>query len=461
MDHPTIRVACLVLAVVSLAPLALYLVGRIKEPFHPLTLAGVITFGLADYKLLRDPGPALNYVTAGALVEFELISAFSLLCLYAGWRWRSRRSVGGLQGRPPGPPPAAYSPTRLLAVGGLLATLTLAAWLVTIHKVYNTGYVGDWVFLQTPGAVLLIQACILDRNLLLPAITALCLDLFGCVYHAYTYGSRSTTAILFTVLVVPFIVRGTRPRKPLVIALGLIAGVALMALAATRTIVGKGEASNRFDALWIAGEDFLHGGRRSYGAGREFVVGAGEVQVVQEQQDWNYGRVFLDMPIIFLPHQYFPNKYDWVSRWDAPHSFPLLRRYLGLSKKVLSYGVAPLGFSDAFVNFWWLFPVFWLLLGYYLQYLYSGATSGRRLDFQAYLVCSFFVLFLLVGQDIEAGEFAALLTLLPAWMAYRYAREHDARTGRTVPVNAQGRMRRYGGQASGGLRGGLPRGGTR
>ena len=445
MDYLAIRGACVVLAIVSLAPLALYLVGRVRDPFHPLALAGLLAFGIADFKLLLDPGSALNYVEAGSLVEFELIAAASLLCLYLGWHWRGwRRPAGRLRGAVAGSPPRAYSPSRLLGTGGLMALLALTAWLVDIHRVRATGYVADWVFLQTPAAVLLIQAGLLDRNLWLPALTALCLDLFGCAYHAYTYGSRSTTAILFTVLAVPFFVRGARPRKKWVLVAGAVGFIVMMTLAETRTIVGKGEAPNRFAALWVAGERFIHGGQRRYGAGREFVVGAGEVQVVQDQQNWNFGRVFPDMAIIFLPHQYFPDKYDWVSPWDAPHFFPLLRRYLGLTKKVLSYGVAPTGFADAYVNFWWMFPLFWLALGYFLNFIYAEAVYGHRLDHQCYLVCSFLVLFLLVGQDIEAGEFAALFTMLPAWLAYGYAAEHNPHPGLALHADSQGLGRRYG-----------------
>ncbi|MDA8377715.1 MAG: hypothetical protein M0Z50_11805 [Planctomycetia bacterium] len=433
----------MILAVVSLTPFALYLIGRLKDPFHPLTLAGVLAFGIADLKLLQHPGPALNFVTTSSIVEFELIAATSLLFMYLGWHWRSRLHPTG---QPTGTArkllaPDAYHPLRLLACGWLMAILTFTSWLLARQagqSFHFSGYLGDWGFLQTAGAVLLLQAFLLDRNLFLFSLIGLGVDLFGCVYSLYAHGARHSAAILLTVLAVPFVFKGTRPKKVWVLILGLMAAIAMMTLAETRTIVGKGEAPNRFAALWLAGERFIHGGRRHYGAGLEFVVGSMEVQVVQQQQNWNFGRVIPDIAVMFLPYKYFPNKYAWISQWDAPHFFPLLRRYLGLTKKKLSYGVAPTGFADAYVNFWWLFPLFWLLVGYFLQRIYTQGVYGRRLDHQGYLLCTFMVLFLMVGQDLEAGIFQGLFTLPPIWIAYKYARDYRARPGIAPAYAGQG-----------------------
>ncbi|NNM86103.1 MAG: hypothetical protein HKL96_10165 [Phycisphaerales bacterium] len=299
--------------------------------------------------------------------------------------------------------------------------MSLMAWLFSIRDVHSSGYLTDWMYLQVPAGVLLIQAYLLDRNLLLPSVVGLSVALFGVFYHLFTYGSRYCAAILVLLAAIPFLFRGTRPKKALVLVLGTIAVVVMMSLAATRAIVGKGEAPNRLAAISVAAQRFIHGGKDNYGAGREFVVGAMEVQVVQQQQNWNYGRVIPDMGIVFLPHQYFPNKYDWVSPWDAPHFFPLLRTYLGLTKKTLSYGVAPTGFADAYVNFWWLFPFLWLFIGYFISFIYDGAVAAGRLDFQGYYACCLMTLFWLVGQDLEAAGYAVLFMLLPTWVAYRYA----------------------------------------
>ena len=219
---------------------------------------------------------------------------------------------------------------------------------------------------------------------------------------------------------VPFLFRGTRPRKPWVLIFGFVAAVVMMTLAETRSIVGSGEAPNRIAALVVAGKRFLRGGSRGYGPGREFVVGAAEIEAVQERQNWNYGRVFPDIAVIFLPRQLFPEKYDWVSDWISPHFVPTIRRALGLN--YLLHGVAPTGFADGYVQFWWLYPVFWFLLACFTHYVYAGAVYARRLGYQCYLLAWFVVLLYLVTQGIEAAGFNALFTLAPAWLAYRYAR---------------------------------------
>ncbi len=415
-----LRAACLALALISLAPLVLYLLGQIRDPFHPMVLAGGIGFGIAGRKLLLDPAPALRCVAGTYLVEFELIAAASLLSLYAGWYRRGRRRGRGAAGG--GVPPRAFDPGRLLKAGLLMALLALIG---NIHF-WPTGYIRDWGFMQLPAAVVLIQAYMLDRRLLWPAVAGVAAALYWCVHWFFVYGGRGVTGIMLALVAVPFLFRGTRPRKPWVLILGFAAAVVMMTLAETRSIVGSGRAPNRFAALAVAGGRFLRGGGHEYGPGREFVVGAYCIQTVQKLQNWDYGRVFSDAAVIFLPHQLFPYKYEWVSRWVAPHVVPMLRRALGVNK--LPGGVAPTGFADAYVQFWWLFPVFWFLLGYFTHRLYAGAVYARRPDYQGYFVAWLVVLLYLITQGIEPAVFQSLFMFIPAWLAYRYARV------RRVPV---------------------------
>jgi hypothetical protein len=422
MGLPT---ACLLVAAVALAPLTLYVLCRRADPFNPLLLAGGITFGIADWKLLRDPGPALRYFPASAYVEYLLVVGLSLLSFYAGWYWRGwrrgRRAAGGGVG------PRAFDPGRLLKVGLLMAVMALIG---SVHF-WPTGYIRDWGFMQLPAAVVLIQAYMLDRRLLWSAVAGVAAALYSCVYWFFVYGSRGDAGIMLALVAVPFLFRGTRPRKPWVLIFGFAAAVAMMTLAETRPIVANGEAPNRIAALMVAGKKFLHGGSRNYGPGREFVVGAAEVQAVQKLQNWDYGRVFPDMLVVFLPRQLFPEKYDWVSDWISPHFIPTIRRALGL--KVLLHGVAPTGFADGYVQFSWLYPVFWLLLGYLTEKLYAGAVYGRRPEYQCYLVSWFVVLLYLIAQGIGAAGFNALFTLAPAWLAYRYARVARVPAARSSP----------------------------
>lgn len=236
---------------------------------------------------------------------------------------------------------------------------------------------------------------------------------------------------------VPFLFRGTRPRKPWVLVLGFAAAVVMMTLAETRSIVGNGEAPDRIAALLVAGEHFLHGGSRNYGPGREFVMGTAEVQAVQRLQNWDWGGFLWNVVAVFPPHQLFPNKIQWQTAWgNGPHGYlHSIRVGAGLG---FAPGCATAGFSDAFVQFWWFFPIFWFILGHLTHRLYTAAVYARRQDYQCYLVVFFVVLLYLVAQGLEPATFNALFTLLPAWLAYRYARVARVPAARSSPLVGTG-----------------------
>ena len=300
--------------------------------------------------------------------------------------------------------------------------MAVLALIGNIHF-WPTGYIRDWGFMQLPAAVLLIQAYMLDRRLLWPAVAGVAAALYWCVHWFFVYGGRGVTGIMLALVAAPFLFKGTRPRKPWVLIFGFVAAVVMMTLAETRSIVGSGEAPNRIAALVVAGKKFLHGGSRSYGPGTELVAGAAEVQTVQTLGDWDYGRFVYNFAVKFLPHEWFPRKAWLYTVWGetgGPNGHGrLIDRTAGLK---LPEGFAPTGFAAAFVEFSWLFPVFWFLLGYFTHCLYAGAVCARRLDYQCYLVCTFVGLLYLVAQGINAAEFQFAFSLAPAWLAYRYAR---------------------------------------
>ena len=237
-NQMSLSAACIFLAIVALAPLAAYLFRRGGDPFSPLILIGGVAFGIVDLKLLRDPRPALRYFPASAYVEYLLIVALSLLSVYAGWHWRGRR--GGQRAVRGGGALRAFDPGRLMKAGLLMAVMALIANLLSLHNVFATGYVKDWYFMQGPAAILLIQAYMLDRRLLWPVLAGLGAALFGCINWFFVYGGRGDTAVLLSLVAVPFLFRGARPRKHWVLIFGFAAAVAMMTLAETRSIVGKG-----------------------------------------------------------------------------------------------------------------------------------------------------------------------------------------------------------------------------
>ena len=421
----------ILVAILSLGPGALYLLRRGRDPFAPPRFIGGCAFVIADRKLLTNPQPALNHLPASFYHEYLWIVFFSLASLYAGWYWwkRRHRSAILLPSQLKVPAQAGwlsayrreFRPERLLAAGLGFAFLAFLSLVITHGHKHATGYVRDLSFLSVPAVIFLIQAMMLDTSYALPAIFGIALALSRYVLRFFSYGGRGDTARIATLLLVPYLFRGTRPRKLPLVILAVSLAIGLIALAKSRKILSQGEAPNRIEAVAAAVKQMFSGEHRKYSLGQEFVIGAAEVYSVQKLHNWDYGRFAWNVLATFPPHQFFPHKIQWQTTWgEGPRGYlNTIRNATGLP---FLTGAAPTGFADAFVEFWWLFPIFWFLLGYWLHHVYAGAVYEKRLDYQGYLAILFVVLLYLVAQGFYPASFNFLFSILPAMIAYRWCR---------------------------------------
>lgn len=417
----SLSLSCWILAVVSLAPLALYIAGRIRDPFNPTIAAGGLTFAVVCWKPLHNPAACLVYGTRPSLAELQLISAISLLAFYAGWLywpWRHRHDpLRWGQGRYES---VRYDPARMFWLGAAFSVLSILIYVVTYHQYKVTGYIRDLGALHFIGAVLIIQGWLLGGVSLIPAMLWLLVAMSESIAQFFTYGQRGDTARLASLILVPFLFWGKRPGRIPILAGAAMLGIVMGSLAATRAIIGKGEATGRIQAEVIAARRLLYGhAPYRYGAGSTVEIGAAEISTVQNKGNWDYCRALWNIAVVFLPRQIFPNKYDYTTPWGPTNFLNTLRLATG---NPIPAGAAGPGFAEMFVECWWLFPIPWFLVGYWTRSLHTHAVLQRRLDYQGYLALLFMVLLYGIAQGVSAGIFTAIFVLLPAWLSYKICR---------------------------------------
>jgi hypothetical protein len=438
-DFINLHQACIFLAVVALFPLANYILRRGQDPFSPFVFIGGVVFAVSDRKLLTDPAPALNYLPEWALTEYVLITGFSLLAAYAGWHyWKRRHPIPAIAPhRPLDHYKTQYDPNRMVVAGIIYGLVALVVFLETNNRfAVTSGYLRDLTFLSDPGAVLLIQALILDPGLFWPALFGIAAATFRFFWGFFSYGSRGGTFEAVVLAMVPFLLRGRRPPKIPLVVVGCVLAVVLGTLAKSRSILGNGEAPNRVAAIWVAAREMFHGGTRRYSPAVEFVVGAGEVYVVETKGNWDDGGIIWNTAVVFLPHEWFPNKADYYTEWGEGKYNGYLQQIRRVAGVDVPLGCAPTGFANVFVEIGWLFPVFWFLVGYATHFIYGLAVYGKRLDHQCYLVVTMVGLLYLVTQDLNAFIFNALLTFVPAAVAYNWCRVPAGRSAGGNPRRA-------------------------
>ena len=431
-------------ALVCLAPPILYLLGKIKDPFHPLLFAGGAAFGAVCYIPLTNPDPAFRYTTANALSNFELLTMVSMLSLYWGWAWWAKRRPMGLtqQGSLLAVYRDQYDPQRMILVAWVYAMVSALIAVRTYGHFSYSGYLTALVFLEWPAAILFIQAAILDRNLLGMAIIGLPIAMTESLLRFFLYGSRFETAVFADLLLLPFLATGRRPRKTIFLVVLAGFAVVMWSMTTSRQVIGRGEATNRFSALGVAIEEVFSHPHSRYTAGKTFVFGANVTKVAM-MTHFGDGSFIYNLGVHFLPKEWFPNKNSYYTDWGQTNDVAMVRRYLGMSVGTMPNGAACTGFASVFTQFGWLFPFPWFLLGIFLRHIYAGAVYLRRFNYLAYLVLTNMLVFLLIGQDIYQFCLYGFFGFVPATLAFWYCRTRQFRAASVAqPVAVAGIPRR-------------------
>ena len=121
--------ACLCMLLLGLSPLALYLLGKIKDPLNPLILVGAASYFVSAHQLLIKPGPAMAHFEGSTYAVYVFVAFISLLGYYAGWYIAQRRDQTRFDATLV---TRTYRPDRLIAFAGIAAVVPVIAAMTAI-----------------------------------------------------------------------------------------------------------------------------------------------------------------------------------------------------------------------------------------------------------------------------------------------------------------------------------------
>jgi hypothetical protein len=296
-----LQLALWLVSILCLIPLALYLVGFLKDPFHPLIFVGALTFFVACYQPLTDLQPALRYVNVGEIFYYIMVVGGSTAALYWGYWYHRRRHRYDEPSAAPLPP--VFNPSRLMGYGAALTIIGVSCYLYTRTDYEFTGYIRAWGLVWVSGVILVTQSILLKRSNLHLGLFFIAIALIPPIDRFFLYGQRGDTFRLAIIFIPAFLFFAKRPIRAFFIpsAIGLV--LVLSVLQTTRGYVEKGLASNRITALIQVLPNFFTRQPTSYSGTEDFIFGSAMIDVVRTNGNYNYGRSFTDFVVRFLPKE--------------------------------------------------------------------------------------------------------------------------------------------------------------
>jgi hypothetical protein len=398
---------------VLLIPAILYVMGVLKDTFHPLFFVGTTACAISVYGIFTYREEALRFVNAADIMVYLTVVLLSFGGFAAGWfiaRRRDRRVAPETFVAP------EYRANLLFLWAMVFTAVGVPIALYTRNDFSVTGYLRDFGQLWIVGALLAIQSGLLRPALRPMAVVLVILCLLPPIDRFLTYGQRGDT-FRVAILAVPFFLfYQRRPQRVFFLPAALLLALVLATLVQTRSLVYTGEAKSRIDALGKVIPSFIDGkNRRPSQGSEEFIFGTAMVGAARRTGAYDNGVGFLyNLGVRFLPKEYF-DKEQLYTRWAPLNYIPYVSSDAGYA---IPGGSAPSGFAHAFVEFWWFAPLFWGLLGYWARRIYLRALTGD-LARQGYFVAFFIIMLYLISQDLYTSSMNAIYTLPMMFLAYR------------------------------------------
>jgi hypothetical protein len=424
-------VLALLAAACMLAPVVLYLVGALRDPFHPLLFVGVVSYFIAPHRLIFHGPQSLELADADTFAAYLGVSLIAVLGVYAGWAWGGRRPAVVAQCAD-----GSYSVARLVVPAVVFAAVALPVHFITRDSAERfSGYFRDLSSLWIAAAILLIQAVTLaPRRDRLPLLLLLLAAVVPPVERFLNYGQRGDTFRLAALGMLAFLMWRRRPSKPVFVVAAAGLAVVLATIASTRHLVATGQAPDRIRALAQVIPDFFQNHQKA-DAGDEQIFGAAIVATVRQTGRYGYGLgLTVGLAGRLLPREFFPDKDDYTF-FSGGYNRADIRGATGLT---IPGGAAPSGFANGFAELSWACPVVWALFAVPYRRLWERARGGDDVPavglFTGYTMAMLYA----VTQDLLTAEINMLHVLLPLAVVYRFARIRpaDEGNGQEAPAEA-------------------------
>lgn len=411
----------IIVSILMLAPLAMYVFGRIKDPFHPLIFMGAVGYFVYPHRLLAHKVASLELLPESTYIPLLYACGISMIGIYIGWFWAGRnRRTQKIIAKAAAETPR-YDMTRWVMFAVLFALIAVPIHLATVGNEDDySGYIRDLRMLWIASAIMLVQFICLSRNpTRVLALFALGLSLTPPIERFVNYGQRGDTFRLAAIGAVFYLAWNKRPSKAVFITVGATLILVLATLQLTRDMVKNGEYTSRVDALLNVIPKFLSTEPEHANGSDEYIFGAAGIETIRETGRYGYGTgITIGFIDHILPRFLFPDK-DFGVIYHAGYDGEAIRATTGVN---ISYGSAMGGFAHGFFELGWACPIAWIILAYVYRILWDRMKLTPDPMYQGLFIGYTMAMLYALTQDILTAEVNMLYTFLPLYLIYRLSR---------------------------------------
>jgi hypothetical protein len=346
------------------------------------------------------------------LWSFAQFSAFlSLFFLNLGWRRTYNRHAT----KPSIRPAWGYDLDRLRSSSFVLVAIgILGYWSFRNSSVGYQGGTAYWYlsFLVCyPGLAILIALMTISPRYRSPmSLITIAMMAAGVFIPLLLDLRRGPTFAAIIAIVGAYASFSLKPSRLLIVGSIGFAGVLLLVLVTLRY-----SKSSWFESDFI-NEALVK--KSQSAADNEFYNHCQSLSANFESGNYQYGTVHLGMLVHWVPRFIWPDKPG-----RSVGFFPEAVRNLRLSKKNnLGFGGAFGPVADAFNNYWYFFPIYFLGVGWVTAVIFSRAQSPDALDWKMYNVALLTASHWFVAQCLTEAFVPLMIFLASFYAAFRYAR---------------------------------------
>ena len=336
-----------------------------RDVFHPLVFIGpMLAFLYAWMPSKIGSDGLLSYFDGDQLIFIQTlnvlgIAAFVAACLSVGLRFG--REVSDFDDRDQAPTLGREACNRLLIGSGLLGSVGLGCWLITIINVGgfvqafsasysggwdDSGYIRDGNLLLLVGVLLAISALAANA----PPIPSLTLAaVFGLPWlaQALLMARRGPTfAIVITVMMGWYLVRKTRPPVIATALLGVGLGWLVLFLVTNRGSIYLG---SDFDVSTDVSNVV-----EKPDTGNEYIYGTGSVIAAERRDHYFWMRRYLaEILVRPVPRAIWPTKYEDFGVPELLNNAGTGEGFADALGWVGAIGSAPGVIADLWIEVWW------------------------------------------------------------------------------------------------------------
>ena len=398
-----------------------------RDVFHPLIFIGpmlAFLYGWMPWKLLQQDGLSRFFDNDQLLFVQGLnvlgIIAFVGACLMVGTR--IKRPAAARQSLAP------LTAQRLVIGGGLVGSLGLTCWLITIINVggirqaFSTSYSGGWDSsgYVRDGSLLMLIGILFALTVISaggPRLLALIeIAAFGIPWMASAVfmGRRGPTFAFVIISAMGwYFNRAKRPPLVAIAVGGICLGWLVLFLVTNRSKLYIGsDFDMKDDVTQIV---------NTPDTGNEFVYGSGTVLSAERRDHYFWMRRYLAQVLVRpIPSAIWPTKYEDFGVPELLYNAGTGEGFGDTLGWVGAPGSAPGIVADLFVEVWFLCIAAMALLGWVYGFVWKKAVQNGRAWSMQYTILSALSIYL-VMQTMEAVIFRTVMLSVPTWLVWRWA----------------------------------------